>query len=190
MAEGARTRKNELSAGISRRRLLRLAAYSVPAASVLSVAGVARAEAISPVPGCPACSGTGLALAVYSNPNWYGSPAATGVDTPCHPAPWYPLGAGTPRFSARWGGNLCIDQAGQYHLRVRGTAWAYGFLFDGSTFVGFGPAGATFVFACADYPVDILFKHGTNATNDAEVYLEWMPPGQTEWSCVPAGHLR
>jgi len=175
---------------VSRRRLLKLAAYSVPAATVLNVASSVRVLAQSPGV-CVPCEGTGLWLDVYDNPWWRGFPTHVGVEAPCHDAPWYPL-TGDPTFSARWVGNLCISDPGSYSLRVRGVDWAQGLLFDpeSGNFLFFDVAGLTLNLQCQDYPLDLYFRHTTSNLSDAEVHLEWIPPGGGGWVCVPEANLR
>jgi hypothetical protein len=70
--------------------------------------------------------------------------------------------------------------------------WARGVLFDPATedLQVFDASGITLNLDCADYPLDLYFKHTTSNLSDAEVHLEWIPPGGGGWACVPEAHLR
>lgn len=179
-----------LRGDISRRRLLQLAAWSVPLVTAVNAATAGRVLAQSPGV-CAPCDGSGLWLDVYDNPWWRGTQQQIGVEAPCHDAPWYPL-ADDSTFSARWVGALCISEPGTYRLRLRGVDWARGSIFDpvSETFQLFDASGLVLGLTCTDYPLDLYFRHATNNLSDAEVHLEWIPPGGRNWECVPVANLR
>ncbi len=185
---------------VSRRRLLKLAAYSVPALSALNVAGAARAAAASlpePPGGCDLPVGAGLLGDLYDNP-WWRNPywQCCVVEAPCHPHPWYPIAGMYPdhTFSARWAGNLIVRVPGTYQLRVRGkdfVAGSLGIVAPNPSYVTFGPDGVTVDLECGEHLLDIVFSHWTGPAETAQswVCLEWIPPGGGDWQPVPATEL-
>ncbi len=181
-------------AGVSRRRLLKMAAYSVPAMSLLNVASVARAQGHSPHL-CDEPIGFGLLRDIYDNPRWrHPWVQCCIIEQPCHHENndrWYPI-SNDPTFSARWAGNLIIRESGNYGIRIRGADFVAGSLFVTSSFTyhTFGSAGMDVYLECGQHLLDLVYSHYTNDMNSLSwVCLEWRTPWSSSWVPVPATEL-
>ena len=187
--KGAKVERVEKAekAVISRRRLLKLAAYSVPAASVLNVARATRVLAQTPLP----CLWEGQGLtALYWDYDGSNPPQYLDNDTPCKD-PFYPYpGDGT--FFARWWGWIFFRQAGIYELRVRGQDAAGGTLWWEWPPLPLGASPVT-----VEVPgecwggiwVEVFFAHINSPPNPSWIFLEWKKPGDADFSCIPAEDL-
>lgn len=182
--------------GLSRRRLLQLAAYSVPTAALVNVTSTARVLAMSlppPPTGCEGLpGGSGLLADLYSNPWWHFPYSVCCItEAPCHTNPWYPLGTDST-FSARWAGNLIVREAGTYHLRIRGADFVAGALVIVSAnpqFVPFGPDGVEVDLLCGQPLLDLVFSHSNPYGSPSWVCFEWQTPSGGGWQPVPLTEL-
>ncbi len=194
--------------GLSRRRLLQLAAYGARGVTLLGVSAAARASGHS-APPC-ACQGSGLLGAYYYGnagaPGWpKHRPDETRTDGPvCFSgaAGWPGAAVATP-FSVRWVGRLCLAQGGEYRLRLAVDAapgtqgwWLI------SLPVGKGKhrwrrfaASEEAVLSldvppgdCPAYDLDIGY-HFTSSRDTPHVCFQWRRGASDPWLPVPAKNL-
>jgi hypothetical protein len=103
---------------------------------------------------------------------------------------WIPLGR-DDYYSVRWTGYLDVSAAGEYGFRSTSDDGIQVFL-GGALVISspvvqhFGTALGTAVLAAGATPIEVRFYE--NEGNDG-IRLEWMQPGETEWSVIPAAAL-
>lgn len=103
---------------------------------------------------------------------------------------WIPLGR-DDYYSVRWTGYLDVSAAGEYGFRSTSDDGVQVFLggeliIDSPSVQHFGTSVGTALLAAGPTPIEVRLYE--NEGNDG-IRLEWMQPGETEWSVIPAASL-